>query len=351
MATENKTNNKKSVKRFFRACGRGLVATWNGLVWLGKGIIIAIALIAMFVFIYNPVSFLLWAIFAPRAAASLMWDMDIDVFSEVMQALSGWIEYFLPFRGRKYFMAMRGIKKYSPKLQVKYYNASKQKSEVVKKMTDNALQLLWMTGNADDWSNIANAGIALSDKQFDQMMNQKCSNIIYAYVSKNTPNQHMLHMLMNEVDDAWLDILGYCVRRYGLPAPLVKRMYEHCNEKAKKVCEDNLEIFSDLQFVLGTQKSTDSMREWRWACEKKLDICVEAQRCMTVAQYIAYFENGLKLDIRAIRYFLSKGDLQMASYLFKQEYEAITNDDEAMAYVAANPQLMRSLALNVPAKK
>ena len=345
MATENKTNNKR-VRNFFRACGRGLVRCWDGIVWLGKGIIVAIALIAMFLFIYNPVAFLLWAIFAPRTAAKMMWDMDIDVF----QALSGWIEYFLPFSHRKYFMKQRGIGNYSAKLQVKYYNVSKRpKVEVIKEMTDDAVQLLWETGISDDWINIANAGIALSDKQFDQMMNQKCSNFIYAYVSKNTPNQHMLHMLMNEVDDAWLDILGYCVRRYGLPAPLVKRMYEHCNEKAKKVCEDNLVIFADCKFVLGTQ-SGEGLNEWGWACEKKREICFQAQKCMSLSQYIRYFKNDLKLDIRAIRYFLSKGDLSMASYLFKKEYEAISNDDEAMADVAANPQLMRSFALNTPKK-
>ena len=318
--------------------------------WLAKGIIIAIALIAMFLFIYNPVAFLLWAIFAPRTAAKMMWDMDIDVFSEAMQALSGWIEVFLPFRCRKYFMKERGISNYSAKLQVKYYNASKRpKVEVIKEMTDDAVQLLWETGISDDWINIAQAGYKFSDKQFDQMMRQKCSIVISTYVSNNTPNQHMLHMLMNEVDDAWLDILGYCVRRYGLPAPLVKRMYEHCNEKAKKVCEDNLEIFADCKFVLGTQHG-EALKEWGWACEKKPELCVEAQKCMDLSQYIRYFQNGLKLDIRAIRYFLSKGDLAMASYLFKQEYEAIIDDDEAMAYVAANPQLMRSFALNTPKK-
>lgn len=345
MATENKTNNK--VRNFFRACGRGLVRCWDGIVWLGKGIIIAIALIAMFLFIYNPVSFLFWAIFFPKAAANLMWDMDIPVFSEVMQSFSGWIEKFLPFRNRKWFMKMRGIDNYSAKLQVKYYEASKQKIEVIKKMTDDAVQLLWKVGNANDWLNIANAGAKFTDAQFDQMMRQKCSIVISTYVSNNTPNQHMLHMLMNEVDDAWLDILGYCVRRYGLPAPLVKRMYEHCNEKAKKVCEDNLEIFADCKFVLGTQHG-EALKEWGWACEKKPELCVEAQKCMDLSQYIRYFQNGLKLDIRAIRYFLSKGDLAMASYLFKQEYEAIIDDDEAMAYVAANPQLMRSWALNAP---
>ena len=350
MATENKTNNKKSVKRFFRACGRGLVRCWDGIVWLGKGIIVAIALIAMFLFIYNPVAFLLWAIFAPRTAAKMMWDMDIDVFSEAMQALSGWIEYFLPFSHRKYFMKQRGIGNYSAKLQVKYYNVSKRpKVEVIKEMTDDAVQLLWNTGTAEDWINIAQAGCKFSDKQFDQMMRQKCSIVISTYVSNNTPNQHMLHMLMNEVDDAWLDILGYCVRRYGLPAPLVKRMYEHCNEKAKKVCEDNLVIFADCKFVLGTQ-SGEGLNEWGWACEKKREICFQAQKCMSLSQYIRYFENDLKLDIRAIRYFLSKGDLSMASYLFKKEYEAITKDDESMAYVAANPQLMRSFALNTPKK-
>lgn len=345
MATENKTNNK--VRNFFRACGRGLIRCWDGIVWLGKGIIIAIALIAMFLFIYNPVSFLFWAIFFPKAAANLMWDMDIPVFSEVMQSFSGWIEKFLPFRNRKWFMKMRGIDNYSAKLQVKYYEASKQKIEVIKKMTDDAVQLLWKVGNANDWLNIANAGAKFTDAQFDQMMRQKCSIVISTYVSNNTPNQHMLHMLMNEVDDAWLDILGYCVRRYGLPAPLVKRMYEHCNEKAKKVCEDNLEIFADCKFVLGTQHG-EALKEWGWACEKKPELCVEAQKCMDLSQYIRYFQNGLKLDIRAIRYFLSKGDLAMASYLFKQEYEAIIDDDEAMAYVAANPQLMRSWALNAP---
>lgn len=248
-------------------------------------------------------------------------------------------------------MKERGISNYSAKLQVKYYNASKRpKVEVIKEMTDDAVQLLWETGISDDWINIAQAGYKFSDKQFDQMMRQKCSIVISTYVSNNTPNQHMLHMLMNEVDDAWLDILGYCVRRYGLPAPLVKRMYEHCNEKAKKVYEDNLEIFADCKFVLGTQHG-EALKEWGWACEKKPELCVEAQKCMDLSQYIRYFQNGLKLDIRAIRYFLSKGDLAMASYLFKQEYEAIIDDDEAMAYVAANPQLMRSWALNAPKPK
>lgn len=343
------TNNNKRVRNFFKACGRGLERCWDGIVWLGKGIVIALALIIMFLFIYNPVVFLLWAIFAPRAAANLMWNMDIPVFSEVMQSFSGWIEKFLPFGMRKHFMKVRGIDNYSAKLQVKYYEASKQKLEVIKKMSDDAVKRLWKVGNANDWLNIANAGAKFTDAQFEQMISQKCPNIIFSYVSNNTPNQYMLHMLMNETNDAWLEILGYCVRRYGLPAPLVKRIYEHCNEKAKKVCEDNLVIFADCKFVLGTQ-SGEALKEWGWACEKKREICVQAQKCMSLSQYIRYFENDLKLDIRAIRYFLSKGDLSMASYLFKKEYEAISNDDEAMAYVAANPQLMRSFALNTPKK-
>lgn len=312
---------------------------------VGQGIIITVALIAMFAFVYNPAAFLFWSIVSPKKAANLLYAEDLGFFGEVMQALNGWMVAMYPFCMKKHFMRVRGLNKYSAELQCRYYFKADSSVEVIWLMSDNAVKRLWKTGTLDDKKQIVAAGKMLSFKQFDDLVKNGMSKEILAYVQRWTPDSNMVRLLITSLQT---EVLAFVVKNYGLSAELVEEVFNTKQETLIATVREALVVFSHRQVVLNTQRSGDceqALLMWESFCNglKECRLRSEAQKQMNVWQYESFHKAGHTLDVDVVEAMFAKGDVVLCSLIFKYEKDNGCVSDKADALVAANPRLVAAL--------
>lgn len=352
MATTS--NNSKKFKRVLNVVWNVLCWCGNALVKMGQGIMIGIALLAMTIFIYNPVVFVPLAFIKPRKAANLIYDTELDWFTDFWKAFYVPLAAMLPFYAKQHFMAANGIYNYSPKLQVKFvtrrYMEQPQMVEAVKAMTNEAVQLFWKK-NEDNWFNrqcVIRAGKVLTDDQFKVLTLKGEANLAQEYVERHTPSEGMLKMML---DAQFGNVFYYCVGRYGLSAAMVNYVYsvaeQMTQDKSRNefrkglvaMIQEALQYFADRQMVRNSQNS-NGCEMWIGYLKDGHRPCISAQKMMTPWQYGEYHSAGLALAPLAIEYFLSRADQSMCVRIFEYEdTEKFT--DKAHALIKANPVLMQ----------
>lgn len=327
----------------------------NALVKAGQGIMIAIALLAMTIFIYNPVVFIPLSLIKPRKAANLIYNTELEWFTDFWKSFYAPLVAVLPFSAKQHFMAVNGIYKYSPKLQVKFvtrrYMEQPQMVEAVKTMTNEAVQLLWKK-NEDNWFNrqcVIRARKVLTDEQFKLLTLKGEDNLALEYVEKHTPSEEMLKKLL---DKELGNVFYYCVERYGLSSAMVNYVYQLSEviteDKAKNefrkglvvTTQEALQHYADRQMVRNTQ-NTSGCKMWV-AYVGEFDICPSAQKLMTPWQYVEFHLAGQYLAASVIEHFLARADQNMCVKIFEYEDEEKFTE-KARALIKANPTLMQWL--------
>ena len=343
MATTN--NNKSVVKNVADNAWAGLCWCGNALVSLGQWIIVAIVLVMLLVFVFNPVMFLFWSVVSPgRAAQMLYGEGDLGLFSEFVRDLNGWMVALYPFRMKKHFMAVRGIDNYSAKAQCRYYRKTGRRVSVLGQMTNEAVQQLWEGEiNFTEKVKIASSGMKLSDKQFAFLVDNHQTEEALAYIRKWTPNANKLRHLI-EYDET--EVLIPAIRIYGLPAELISLVFAEGKSELIADVQEALVAYSHRQTVLNTQRSDESARkEWLTFCNsvEKGKIRSNAQKAMHGWQYDEFHKVGHTLDKEAVEFFFAKGDVSMCIRIFKYEKDNGRVSEKADALVAANQKLTAAL--------
>lgn len=331
---------------------------WNGLCWcgnalktVGQWVIIAIVLVAMFLLFYNPIMFLFWSIICPKKAAKMLYEADLEWYSEFCIALNCWMIALYPFCMKKHFMALREIKYYSVKEQCKYYRWTGRRADVIRQMSDKAVQKLWKENYFDDRVQIVSAGVKLSAEQFNYLVSTGQTTQVLAYVRRWTPNAEMVRVLIKEGE---IQLLVFVVKSYGLSAEVVNEVFASEDEKLIAAVKEALVVYSHRQTVLNTQRSDESARkEWLTFCNsvEKDKIRSNAQKAMNGWQYDEFHKAGHTLDKEAVEFFFAKGDVSMCIRIFKYEKDNGRVSEKADALVAANPKLTAALLQVLSEKK
>lgn len=339
--------------------------TWAVLVWLGnvcentaKGLVMIIALLAITFIFFNPLIFIPYCLLAPKKAADSLYDWDLPVYMDFMQAVYGPFVALLPFRWKRHFMAVRGVEFYSDKLQCRYFKSmvlagKEERVDLVKNhMSAKAINLLWAE-NIVDWSireEIIMAGVTLNDEQFKLLTVNGETALIKEYLEKKTPSEAMLQMLLSA---QFGDLFLFCVERYGLSARLISKVFameketgsDKESERSKAfrrniagLTQEALTYFAQRQMVRNSA-GCNSQREWGLFLSQTDGLCLAAQKMMNIWQYDIYHNAGFNLSPEAIVYFFSRGEAMMWERIFKYEPKEALNE-EAQALVAANPQLL-----------
>lgn len=344
MATEK--NSKGSVKNFFGAC-------WKVVENIGKGILITIILIGMFLFWFNPIFFLPISLLAPKAAADSLYDLDIEIFSDFWRAFyQPWVA-LLPMRWKKHFMAVRGISEYSPCSQVKYYRnvafSDEEKQDVAGKMSSEATDLLWKKGSDLDRIILVKAGYRPNMEQLERLSNGVLDHVLHSYLRRYTPSDELLEMMMRH------ELKPYFIssaEKSGLSARVINKVFQDKDEKFVENVKQALQRYSERQVVLRTQNMPNlGEKEWKLFLKdmEGKEITPAAQKAMKLWQYIEYHDAGFMLAPMVIEYFLSYGVEDICARIFTYEPdESFT--DKARAFVAANPKL-KSLQMNHAGKE
>lgn len=317
-----------------------------------------IALLAITFIFFNPLIFIPYCLLAPKKAADSLYNWDLPVYMDFMQAVYGPFVALLPFRWKRHFMAVHGVEFYSDKLQCRYFKSmvlagKEERVDLVKNhMSTKAITLLW-SENTDNWcvrEEIIKAGVTLTDEQFKLLVVKGETALIKEYLEKKTPSEAMLQMLLSaQLGNLFLS----CVERYGLSARLISKVFamekeigsdkesEHSRMFRRNIAgltRDALSCFAQRQMVRNSA-GCNSQREWGLFLSQTDGLCLAAQKMMNVWQYDVYHNAGFHLSAEAIVYFFSRGEAMMWERIFKYEPKEALNE-EAQALVAANPQLL-----------
>lgn len=342
MATTN--NIKRVVKNVANTAWAGICWCGKGLITLVMGILMVLALLALFIFFLNPVMFLFWSIIRPKAAASMLYEMDFPFFEDIMQALNGWMVALYPFCMKKHFMKVRGIDKYSAKAQCRYYYQANDSVNTIKQMSDEGRRRLWSKGTDADLINIVKAGFVLTDAQFYLLVRRGLNEAINFYICRWTPSSAMISTLISL---GRTDHLVNVCARYGLSADLIKMVFDQPSKEMVEAVRKALVVYSHRQIVVNTaeQDIAACAREWNVFCNevKGGHICVEAQKMMNLRQYDVFHKAGHTLDRAAVEKFLATGNVEMCSRIFRYEKDYGRVSEIADSLVTANPKLSAAL--------
>ncbi len=310
--------------------------------------------LVMIFIIFNPLFFIPLCLLAPQRAAKLL-GVEM-VLTDIMKVLYTPFIALLPFRWKKHFMVVYGLSSYSNKMQCRYFasvKSQKKRTELLKReMSLEAISFLWAQSEHDVREEIILADVVLNDKQFKMLVDKEETLLIRRYLSKRTPSEAMLQMLLSaRMAEPFL----FCVEQYGLSARLIGEVFaleklsgsDMESERSKMfrqqivgLTQQALNRYAQRQMV----RQAHSQEEWQLFLQQQDSLCLAAQKMMNVWQYNVYHAAGFHLSAEAIVWFLSKGDASMWRCILKYEPQSAFNG-EAQALINANPQLM-SLALS-----
>ncbi len=350
MAT--KIISRESVNNMLNLAGDAWYWCVRGVKNFVEGIYIALAVVAVLIFFYNPIIFIPYSLLAPKGAAGILY-ADIPVLAELMQTFyRPWVA-LLPMRWKRHFMAKRGLVFYSAKQQVKYYRYNSaegddNKIKILKSLSREACTQIWQMDKTKDCVLLVQSGFALNDEQFLFLLNYaenkfgKCWDIslVQTCLAKNTPSDtqklELLKTFEKTGDKDFLTLFFDCIKKYGASAELVNRVFEE-HPHATAELKSALREYSERQIALYGKTEVWS----QFLIEKaQKTITVSAQKAMAVWQYKAFHAAGFKLSEEAINYFLSKADREMCRLIMAYEPAEAFNEI-AQTLITANPELRK----------
>lgn len=316
-----------------------LQALWLILLGLGKGIIIAVALLAMTVLVYNPLMFFIWSIVSPKSVASGLNDMDIPVYTDFVKAVNGWMVHCYPYFMKKYFMELGNFSEYSVSSQLRYYRENPT-VEVLRKLSSEALYKLWSVSenNADRETivKIVDSGCSLNREQIMCLQKHGLNELLVDYFLKNTPSVDIVRVMMKENREVFL----FIVEKYGLSSQLLREMYENSTVELISEAEKKLESYSHRRIALECASATRGHEFWKIFCNETENISISAQKVMQPWQYVDYYSTDHKLSETALEYlFANDAYCKLWSMIFEHEPKNGIANAKIKSLVAANPRL------------
>lgn len=325
------------------------------------------------IFVCNALSMFVFNLFAPKKCAKFAHQEKFGNAMKVYDALAA----LMPYRWRKhwmdYYSSWEGYSDYD---QVMYFSES---DDIItarnrfKKMTNNALELLWMVATRKGMENpekVINMFIAfqpkLTDKQFEYLLTEKKFRLIELYISKGPICAEQVKMLIHSAifghptlplyeqiavngdfytiseDDAqkantnrssdcenFCNLLVTYVKKHGLSADLLlygnnlaKQTITINHENAlrtKQAIQAALNVRSQCLYVISQRGENFNEDAWRTYCHENPYICVEAQMKMDLPKYKIFAEEGHMLDEEALTRFFMQANLAMCREIFMTE--------------------------------
>lgn len=291
------------------------------------------------IFVCNALSMFVFNLFAPKKCSKFAHQ---EKFGDVMRVYDA-LAALMPYRWRKhwmdYYSSWEGYSDYD---QVMYFSES---DDIItarnrfKKMTNNALELLWMVATRKGMENpekVINMFIAfqpkLTYKQFEYLLTEKKFRLIELYISKGPICAEQVKMLIHEAilheDYDYCDLLVSYVKKHGLSADLLLYGNEigkqtDINRKralrTKQAVQAALKVRSQCLYVVSQRGVNFKEDAWRTYCRENPYICVEAQMKMDLPEYKIFAEEGHMLDEEALTRFFMQADLAMCREIFMTE--------------------------------
>ncbi len=341
----------KSTLNFMANCGLGLLF-----------IIVMVFVFAIFLVIYNPITFWVWALIAPASAAKSLRGKrgekpdPVELTREFFWDLNRIFRFLLPWRCKKEFLAASQLEEATFEQELKFFRTSDQ-ADIIDKN--------WLSKKAKDqiWS-CYETGIrelllphmgSLSLEQFSILVYNEEWGSVVKYINTHTPSEKMLERILEKAielskkelkNNSALNLLCNIAKLRGLPSSIINKLFNDKSivEEIQKKVKTALTSYGQKQVILLGQKDSSTWRKFCDTLNKQTDIFPENQTMMSLRQYEEYHRAGKNLCTSAIIHFLSKEDLSMAEKVIR--YEVIGNgaaNDNIDCLISGNPKLVEIL--------
>ncbi|MBO5442466.1 MAG: hypothetical protein J6A33_01610 [Alphaproteobacteria bacterium] len=338
----------KSTLNFMANCGLGLLF-----------IIVMVFVFAIFLVIYNPITFWVWALIAPASAAKSLRGKrgekpdPVELTREFFWDLNRIFRFLLPWRCKKEFLAASQLDEATFEQELKFFRTSDQADIIDKNwLSKKAKDQVWLCyGNGIRALLLPHMG-SLSLEQFSILVyNEEWSSVV-KYLNTYTPSEKMLERIVKHAvekkelkNNPALNLLCNIAQQRSLPANIINKLFkdkEFVEDMQSKV-KTALSSYGQKQAILLGQKDTNT---WRKFCNtlKDEEIFPENQILMSLPQYEEYHRVGKKLCTSAIIHFLSQGELSTAEKVIR--YEIVENgaaNDNIDCLISGNPKLVEIL--------
>lgn len=297
---------------------------------------------------YNPLSFLIWSLFAPQSAARSLYEKTLGANSpKQLVAKFYWdlvnsSRNLMPWRCRKSLLLEGRLKQASFDEQLKIFHQGDMARLINERMLSQEVLHHVFPDCGNLMPQAAKQIAELTPAEFDLLLCREQWNAVSDYLMQQRSEdilRRLADYAINHPQEQVIGILCWYIRRNSLPkrliAPLIK-------SKFKDDVLEALACYGERQVILSGKEDTSLFETY---CNGPEDVYLqtENQRLLDESLYKIYHVYGGKLDDDAIEYFLSKENVGMAKLIFKWEFLKNNRElnDLQLALVSSSPVLAK----------
>ena len=299
--------------------------------------------------VYNPLSFLIWSLFAPQSAARSLHEKTLganspkQLVAEFYWDWVIWCRNLMPWRCRKALLLEGRLQNASFDEQVKIFHQSDTELLINERMLSQEV----LHHVFPDCGNLMPQAVKqiaeLTPAEFDLLMRNNHWSAVGDYLMQQRSEdilRRLADYAINHPQDNAIGILRWYIKRNSLPKRLIAPLI---NSKFKDTVMEALNSYGERQIILSAKEDASLFETICKKMGEEVYVQKENQRLFDEDLYKIYHVYGGKLDDDAIEYFLSKENVGMAKLIFKWEF--LKNNRELselqLALVSSSPVLVK----------
>ena len=298
---------------------------------------------------YNPLSFLIWSLFAPQSAARSLYEKTSYNNRFKWQVAKFYWDLvnssrnLMPWRCRKELLLTGRLQNASFDEQLKIFH----QGDMARLINEHMLSQEVLHHVFPDCGNLMPQAVKqmneLTPAEFDLLLYRAHWNAVSDYLMQQRSEdilRRLVDYAINHPQEQAIGILRWYIRRNSLPKRLIAPLI---NSKFKEQIMEALNSYGERQIILSAKEDASLFETICKKMGEEVYVQKENQRLFDATLYTIYHQYGGKLDDDAIEYFLSKENVGMAKLIFKWEF--LKNNRELselqLALVSSSPVLVK----------
>lgn len=285
-------------------------------------------------------------------AYSLVPDKDNeidDILKSTSQSLLMWEVKIFPWRMRRHFVeALPHL--FSEAEQIRCFFGYLDRQEYLSKLSSEAIDALWATGDDAARVHILNFRKNYARKEMEYLIDKNMADKARQYAQNATFSKDIIMLLIEKCSEKLaLQLLLSAIRKNGLSPELLRYAQQKCKPEDLKNITDAAETYSICWMVKSAvRKSTDDFRSsdenYSTLLQQVKEFPAEAEMLFSTKLLRMFYEDGRHLHKESIINILTSlyaENMKKMPLIFKYEKEHGLKDTAVADLIKADPQVMR----------
>ena len=299
--------------------------------------------------VYNPLSFLIWSLFAPQSAARSLHEKTLganspkQLVAEFYWDWVIWCRNLMPWKSRKALLLEGRLKQASFDEQLKIFH----QGDMARLLNERMLSQEVLHHVFPDCGNLMPQAVKqmneLTPDEFNLLMYREYWNAVSDYLMQQRSEdilRRLADYAINHPQGNAIGILHWYIKRNSLPKRLIAPLMK---SKIKDDVLEALACYGERQVILSAKEDASLFETICKKMGEEVYVQKENQRLFDENLYKIYHVYGGKLDDDVIEYFLGKENVGMAKLIFQWEF--LKNNRELselqLALVSSSPVLIK----------